>query len=88
MNTGHEAEEISFVVCDVSSDREKLQVNFAIWEQIFHLNHKNGQNQLYSIDQKQRKNGNNAQLYFSATQTNFLLPLCEPVLPLCAILIL
>ena len=36
-NTGHEAEEISFVVCDVNSEKERLQVNFSIWEQIFHL---------------------------------------------------
>lgn len=34
-NTGHEAEEISFVVCDVNSEKEQLQVNFLIWEQIF-----------------------------------------------------
>ena len=34
-NTGHEAEEISFVVCDVNSEKEQLQVNFLIWDQIF-----------------------------------------------------
>ena len=36
---------------------------------------KNGQNRLYAIDQKQRKTSNNAQIYFSDTQLNFLLPL-------------
>ena len=34
-NTGHEAEEISFVVCDVNSEKEQLQVNFLLFEQIF-----------------------------------------------------
>ena len=34
-NTGHEAEEISFVVCDVNSEKERLQVNFLLFEQIF-----------------------------------------------------
>ena len=33
--TGHEAEEISFVVCDVNSEKERLQVNFLLFEQIF-----------------------------------------------------
>ena len=27
-NTGHEAEEISFVVCDVNSEQKRLQVDF------------------------------------------------------------
>lgn len=57
-NTGHEAEELSFVVCDVNSDRERLQVNFSTGEYFFHLNHKNGQNWLYAKISKQRKNGN------------------------------
>ena len=35
LNTGHEAEEISFVVCDVNSEKERLQVNFLLFEQIF-----------------------------------------------------
>ena len=34
-NTGHEAEEISFVVCDVNSEKEQLQVNFLLFEHIF-----------------------------------------------------
>ena len=34
-NTGHEVEEISFVVCDVNSEKEILQVNFLLLEQIF-----------------------------------------------------
>ena len=34
-NTGHETEEISFVVCDVNSEKQRLQVIFSIWEQIF-----------------------------------------------------
>lgn len=38
-NTGHEAEEISFVVCDVNSEQKRLQVEFLILEQIFYMNH-------------------------------------------------
>lgn len=34
-NTGHKAEEISFVVCDVNSEKEQLQVIFLLLEQIF-----------------------------------------------------
>ena len=34
-NTGHEAEELSLVVCDVNSEKQRLQVIFSIWEQIF-----------------------------------------------------
>ena len=34
-NAGNEVEEISFVVCDVNSEKEQLQANFLIWEQIF-----------------------------------------------------
>ena len=34
-NTGHEAEEISFVVCDVNSEKEQLQVIFLLLKQIF-----------------------------------------------------
>ena len=37
-NTGHEAEEISFVVCDVNSELKRLQVDFLILEQIFYIN--------------------------------------------------
>lgn len=38
-NTGHEAEEISFVVCDVNSEQKRLQVEFWVLEQIFYMNH-------------------------------------------------
>lgn len=31
-NTGHEAEEISFVVCDVNSEKEQLQVKIFVFE--------------------------------------------------------
>ena len=74
-NTGHEAEEISFVVCDVNSEKEQLQVKIFVSEKlegnltIWRLNW------LYAIDQKQKKNGNNAQIQFSDRQSNFLLPL-------------
>ena len=37
-NTGHEAEEISFVVCDVNSEQKRLQVDLSILEQIFYIN--------------------------------------------------
>lgn len=37
-NTGHEAEEISFVVYDVNSEQKRLQVDFLILEQIFYIN--------------------------------------------------
>ena len=37
-NTGHEAEEISFVVCDVNSEQKRLQVDFLILDQIFYIN--------------------------------------------------
>ena len=37
-NTGYEAEEISFVVCDVNSEQKRLQVDFLILEQIFYIN--------------------------------------------------
>ena len=36
-NTGHETEEISFVVCDVNSEQKRLQVDFLILEQIFYI---------------------------------------------------
>ena len=36
-NTGHEAEEISFVVCDVNSEQKRLQVDFLILGQIFYI---------------------------------------------------
>ena len=38
-NTGHEAEEISFVVCDVNSEQKRLQVEFLFWSEFFYLNH-------------------------------------------------
>ena len=74
-NTGHEAEEISFVVCDVNSEQKRLQVKIFVFEKlegnltIWRLNW------LYAIDQKQKKNGNNAQIQFLDRQNNFLLPL-------------
>ena len=37
-NAGHEAEEISFVVCDVNSEKERLQVNFFDLGADFYLN--------------------------------------------------
>ena len=30
---------IAFVVYDVNSEKERLQVNFSIWEQIFHVDY-------------------------------------------------
>ena len=30
---------IASVVCDVNSEKEQLQVNFLLWEQIFYMNH-------------------------------------------------
>ena len=77
---------IAFVVCDVNSEQKRLQVKIFVFEKlegnltIWRLNW------LYAIDQKQKKNGNNAQIQFLDRQNNFLLPLCEPVSPLCAIL--
>ena len=85
-NTGHEAEEISFVVCDVNSEQKRLQVEFLFWSEFFIWTTKNEQNWLYTKDQKQKKNGNNAQFHYPSIQNIFLLPLWEPVLPLCAIL--
>ena len=85
-NTGHEAEEISFVVCDVNSEQKRLQVEFLFWSEFFIWTTKNEQNWLYTKDQKQKKNGNNAQFHYPSIQNIFLLPLWEPVVPLCAIL--
>ena len=74
-NTGHEAEEISFVVCDVNFEQKRLQVKIFVFEKtegnltIWRLNW------LYATEQKQKKNGNNAQIGFSGIQNNFLLPL-------------
>ena len=66
---------IAFVVCDVNSEQKRLQVKIFVFEKlegnltIWRLNW------LYAIDQKQKKNGNNAQIQFSDRQNNFLLPL-------------
>ena len=66
---------IAFVVCDVNSEKERLQVKIFVFEKlegnltIWRLNW------LYAIDQKQKKNGNNAQIQFLDRQNNFLLPL-------------
>ena len=74
-NTGHEAEEISFVVCDVNSEQKRLQVKIFVFEKlegnltIWRLNW------LYAIDQKQRNNSKDAQIYYPSIQNNVLLPL-------------
>ena len=66
---------IAFVVCDVNSEQKRLQVKIFVFEKlegnltIWRLNW------LYAIDQKQKKNGNNAQIQFLDRQNNFLLPL-------------
>lgn len=70
-------------MCDVNSEKVRLQVIFEeIGRNMLFLT----LNRLYAIDQKQKKNGNNAQIDFSRIQNNFLLPLWKPVFPLCAIL--
>ena len=66
---------IASVVCDVNSEQKRLQVKIFVFEKlegnltIWRLNW------LYAIDQKQKKNGNNAQIQFLDRQNNFLLPL-------------
>ena len=35
VGAGFDVYEISFVVCDVNSEKERLQVNFLLFEQIF-----------------------------------------------------
>jgi len=62
-------------VCDVNSEKERLQVKFFVFKKSAEIFAIWRQNWRYAIDQKQRKNGNNAQIYFSGTQYNFLLPL-------------
>ena len=32
-NAGHKAEDFRFVVCDVNSEKERLQVNFLVFQQ-------------------------------------------------------
>ena len=61
-NTGHEAEEISFVVCDVNSEKEQLQVNFLIWEQIFSYEPLKWAELALCHRPKTEKNSNNAQI--------------------------
>ena len=85
-NTGHEAEEISFVVCDVNSEQKRLQVKIFVFQKSEETLAMWRQNWLYAIDQKQRNNSKDAQIYYPNIQNNVLLPLWEPVLPLCAIL--
>lgn len=75
-NTGHEAEEISFVVCDVNSEKEQLQVKIFVFEKSEETLAMWRQNWLYAIDQKQRKKRKYAQIHFLDRQINFLLPLC------------
>ena len=66
---------LSGLVCDVNSEQKRLQVKIFVFEKlegnltIWRLNW------LYAIDQKQKKNGNNAQIQFLDRQNNFLLPL-------------
>ena len=59
---------------------------FWFWSRFLFKSIKNGQNRLYAIDQKQRNNSKDAQIYYPGIQNNVLLPLWEPVLPLYAIL--
>ena len=54
-NTGHEAEEISFVVCDVNSEQKRLQVDFLILEQIFYINSEKEQLQVKIFVLKNRR---------------------------------
>lgn len=61
-NTGHEAEEISFVVCDVNSEKERLQVKFFLFNKSEKILTIWRQNWLYAIEQKQRKTSNIAQI--------------------------
>ena len=77
---------IAFVVCDVNSEKEQLQVKIFVFQKSEETLAMWRQNWLYAIDQKQRKNRKYAQIHFLDRQINFLLPLWEPVLPLCAIL--
>ena len=85
-NAGNEVEEISFVVCDVNSEKDQLQVKIFVFEKSEETLAMWRQNWLYAIDQKQRNNSKDAQIYYPSIQNNVLLPLWEPVLPLCAIL--
>ena len=66
--------------------RKGCKLNFYFGANFFIWTTKNEQNWLYAKDQKQKKNGNNAQFHYPSIQNIFLLPLWEPVLPLCAIL--
>ena len=59
---------------------------FCFGSRFFIWTTKNEQNWLYAKEQKQKKNGNNAQIKFSNREGTALLPLWKPVLPLCAIL--
>ena len=66
---------IAFVVCDVNSEQKRLQVKIFVFEKlegnltIWRLN------RLYAIDQKQRNNSKDAQIYYPSIQNNVLLPL-------------
>ena len=66
--------------------RKGCKLNFYFGANFFIWTTKNEQNWLYAKEQKQKKNGNNAQFHYPIIQNIFLLPLWEPVLPLCAIL--
>ena len=67
-----EAEEISFVVCDVNSEKEQLQVKIFVFQKSEETLAMWRQNWLYAIDQKQRKNRKYAQIHFLDRQINFL----------------
>ena len=74
------------MVCDVNSEKEQLQVKIFVFQKSEETLAMWRQNWLYAIDQKQRNNSKDAQIYYPSIQNNVLLPLWEPVLPLCAIL--
>ena len=48
---------------------------FCFLSRFFFKSIKNGQNRLYAIDQKQRNNSKDAQIYYPSIQNNVLLPL-------------
>ena len=63
---------IAFVVCDVNSEKEQLQVKIFVFQKSEETLAMWRQNWLYAIDQKQRKNRKYAQIHFLDRQINFL----------------